>query len=376
VAVGIVLLLAGGLFAVFLPSSGGFRLQPAAVDVQQRLRVAAGVLRDSMLDAGSGPVNPLFGLPLGATVPCLLPYRIGARAADAAGTCRLDLVTSLAAVAASAAPRLAADFQGAAGEIRVVPGAGCPVGDAACGIEARESVLLVDPSGQWDLFGVAGVVGDLVTLEARGPSSRRRFAAGAWVVRVVVSVCYLRAASAADAPLLAHYDGHASDLPQVDHVVVLGFEWFGEPRAPRMRAPPGPLGELMTYGPPPPDLDADDGRDSWGPGENCVIRVDGGTQVPRLSDLGTDSRLVALDPAILTDGPWCPDDSAATRFDADLLRIRKTRVTLRVEALSESLRGADTRFFHRPGASTGGPRLVQDRWLTFDVVPRSIGGGL
>lgn len=374
VATAIVLLLAGGLFVVFVPSGGGFRAQPALIDVQQRARIAASAVRDSLLGAGSGPLNPLFGLPLGATLPCVLPYRLGARQADPPASFRPDVVTSIAAVPSAAAPRLAADFQGTAGTIVIAAVPGCPVSDPACGIEANESILLVDASGSWDLYGAAATAADQVTLEARGPSTGRRHAAGAWVVRVSISTYYLREAAGADAPLLAHYDGHASDLPQVDHVVVLAFAYFGDPRAPRVRASPGPLGELMTYGPPPPAPGVDDERDSWGAGENCVVTLDQGVQAPRLADLGAGPQLVALTPSSLTDGPWCPDAAAAPRFDADLLRIRKVRVTLRVEASSDWLRGTDPRFFRRPGLSPGGARLVPDQPLTFDVVPRPLGG--
>ena len=50
--------------------------------------------------------------------------------------------------------------------------------------------------------------------------------------------------------------------------------------------------------------------------------------------------------------------SADNQFDADLLRIRKVRVTLRVQAAQPALRGTDTRLFRNPGTATGGERYV------------------
>jgi len=42
-----------------------------------------------------------------------------------------------------------------------------------------------------------------------------------------------------------------------------------------------------------------------------------------------------LDPAVLQDGPWRPSDPDVGMFDADLLRIRRVRVRLRLEAARE-----------------------------------------
>jgi hypothetical protein len=90
------------------------------------------------------------------------------------------------------------------------------------------------------------------------------------------------------------YDGQESDLPLADHVVGLEFDYFG----------------------------AD------------------GTQ---------------LAAAAFQDGPWFPDDEDRNRFDMDLLKIRRVRVTLRVQPASAALR-----------------RLLPDREIRFDVAPRNL----
>ena len=106
---------------------------------------------------------------------------------------------------------------------------------------------------------------------------------------------YLRSDPAASVFQLRRYDGAATDRPVVDHVVKLQFDYFG---ADRMR----------------------------------------------------------LDPSVFQDGPWYPNNTDANRFDADLLRIRRVRVMLRVQAASAApawaRRGALRAWRHRrnPGA--------------------------
>jgi hypothetical protein len=62
-----------------------------------------------------------------------------------------------------------------------------------------------------------------------------------------------------------------------------------------------------------------------------------------------------LTPEQFSDGPWFPGDEDRNRFDLDVLRIRRVRVTLRVHASPGALR-----------------RLLPDREITFDVSPRNL----
>ena len=94
----------------------------------------------------------------------------------------------------------------------------------------------------------------------------------------VMTTYYLKAATSQ----LMQYDGGSSDLPMVDHVVRLAFEYFGPASLP-----------------------------------------------------GTP--LVRFDPSILVDGPWS-EDASHRRFDTDLLRISEVRIDMRVEATAPSLR--------------------------------------
>jgi hypothetical protein len=375
VASAVALLLTGSLLLLTAQAQRGFATQPAAIDVQERLRVGVEALQHDLLAAGSGPGVPLGGVALGALVPTIVPYRVGLRGADPPGVFRDDAVSVISAVAGGSVAILDAPFHGTAGTVALRPTPGCPIGQASCGLEPGSAVLLVAATGQADLLGVSGVATAAVTLEARGRASGRLYPAGSWLVPVDVATYYLRAGTANEGPLLARYDGYQSDLPAVDHIVRLAFEYYGDPRPPVVRSAAGVLADSTTYGPPPPAPGDDDAQDEWGAGENCVIGMDGGRQVARLATLGADPTLRRLDASSLTDGPWCPDASAPSRYDADLLRIRRVRVTLRAEAAADTLRASDTRLFARPGRAAAGPRTVPDQQVVFDVVPR-VGGGV
>jgi prepilin-type N-terminal cleavage/methylation domain-containing protein len=122
---------------------------------------------------------------------------------------------------------------------------------------------------------------------------------------------YLRSDIAAGEFQLRHYDGAVTDLPVVEHVVKLEFEYFGAGRMP-------------------------------------------------------------LAAAMLQDGPWYPDGADPNRFDTDLLNIRRVRVTLRVQAARAALRGPAGVLFVHGGTAASGERYLPDREIRFDVSPRNL----
>ena len=85
-----------------------------------------------------------------------------------------------------------------------------------------------------------------------------------------------------DTSQLMQYDAGRSDVPVLDHVVRLAFEYFGPASA-------------------------------------------------------AGTALVRFDPAAFLDGPWV-EDATRRRFDADLLRVSEVRIALRLEATAASLR--------------------------------------
>lgn len=190
------------------------------------------------------------------------------------------------------------------------------------------------------------------------------------VPEIVRHTYYLKTNPAADIFQLMHYDGRETDLPVIDNVSTLTFEYFGDPRPPQLIVLDD--GRPMTsYGPLPPPPDRDDPTDTWGPGENCAFALVDGRPTPRLPALAADPLPLRLAPEVLTDGPWCPDAAHEERFDADLLRIRRVGVTLRVQA-ARSFRGRAGRLFLHPGTAASVDRYVPDQVVRFDVAPRGL----
>ena len=167
---------------------------------------------------------------------------------------------------------------------------------------------------------------------------------------------------------LMQYDGLASDQPAVEDVIELGFEYFGSGEPPI--AAVTPRGDVRaTYGAAPPLPAVDDPGDTWGAGENCTIANAGGQYVPRLPNLGAG--IVPIGQALLVDGPWCPDAAHAFRFDADLLRIRRVRVHLRLQA-ARPFRGLAGAWFANGGAAGDPWRYVPDERVTLEVMARNV----
>ena len=172
--------------------------------------------------------------------------------------------------------------------------------------------------------------------------------------------------------------GTGADVPVVDNLVALKFDYYGEPRpAQVIKSLDDPEGPWTTYGPPPPVLQQQIPTSGYAAGENCTFQIDpvSGLQVPRLAVLGSDGggkALVKLTAAQLIDGPWCPDSANANRWDADLLRIRRIGVTLRVQSANAALRGPSGLLFAHGGTSKSGSRWLPDQQITFQVSPRNM----
>jgi hypothetical protein len=183
---------------------------------------------------------------------------------------------------------------------------------------------------------------------------------------------------APDQRQLRRFDGFGTDLPVIDNVVAVAFEHFADPAPPLLYMDPDHPETINTsYGPPPPHTVGEDAG-FWPPGENCVFVRDGDSFRPRLEWLGPpESGLVPLTSSMLTDGPWCPGAGAPNRFDADLLRVRRVRVRLRLQAGDPSLRGqvastTERAWFRVAGTARDPYRLVPDLEVQFDVAPRNL----
>jgi hypothetical protein len=237
-------------------------------------------------------------------------------------------------------------------------------------------VVIFDETGAYDPFTVTQVQEDALHLQHRDDNFSKAYDLGAVISQVMQHTYYLNTNVATNTYQLMHYDGYMRDEALVDDVVALTFNYYGEPQRPELLSLT--TRPYTTYGPKPPALGVDNAGDPWGPGENCLFMVDGltGRHTSRIPDLAPGSiGLVQITPAMLQDGPWCPGPAAANRFDADMLRVRRVGVSMRVQVASADLRGPASVLFTRGGTSKASQRLVPDQEISFDVTPRNLNLG-
>jgi hypothetical protein len=248
--------------------------------------------------------------------------------------------------------------------------------DQLCGFQNGMRVLIFDVDGSWDTTTITNVQDEALHLQHSGKLSSAYDSGSAVLTEIATHTYYLKTDINTNTYQLMHYDGIQTDLPVVDNVVKLSFQYFGDPQPP-MLIPGKSLcdvsvkGPFTTYGPKPPCMGTPS-KTAYPSGENCAFMVSNGVQVPRLPALAATTGEVELTQAMLTDGPWCPDATARDRFDADLLRIRRVRVKLRVQVAQEALRGPAGLLFARGGTFNGTTSLVPVQQIQFDIAPRNM----
>ncbi len=339
IAAAVVCTLLGVLLRLCVTAQVSVRAHGNSADLQQRLRVAVEAIRRDLLDAGAGLSNGVSPGPLIDAFAPVLPVRSGVTGADPDMGYHADRITITYVPREASQTRLGANMTAATSPLVVDPStAGCPSG-GLCGFGIGDRVLVYEPAdgdGSHDVFTVAAADSLSGCITPAAPLSRA-YRANSRIATVVQRVYYLDRAGRR----LMVYDGDRSDVPLVDHVVGLRFTFYADP-LPTSVSPPA---EGLF---------------------NCGY-ASGAPPVPLLQDLG-GSALVALTAAQLTDGPPC--GTWPRRFDADLLRVRRIRVSLRLEAEAAGFRGSGMAFAN-PGTSADALRYIPDLQLTFDVAPRN-----
>jgi hypothetical protein len=376
VALTIALLVAAGVVKLADDARVFFLVQPEVMDVTQRARVGVDLLITELTNAGAGAslgagASPGTGPGTGATtgaetgvgplvrwMPPIVPSRYqgsGSGASDPAGLVFSDRVTIVTAVEAAPLVSVRGAMIDPAAPVPIAREAGCPVGDDVCGFRDGQRIAVFDRAAVFDLATVrtpaplpGAPLGSALLLHDPSMLAKAfREEDDARVVQVRVVTYYHDAAR----NQLRRATGPRADAPVLDDVVGLSFRYFGD------RAPPSS---------PRPSAGA----------ANCLFDADG---IPALGSLSPDDGDQAeLTEALLTDGPWCGGagpsggGGGGTAFDADLYRVRRIRVTLRVQANAAWARGRDPNLFQRPGTGTAFRLLVPDYVMTFDVSPRNL----
>ena len=394
VATAIMMAVTGATFQLMNPAHGMFAAQPEVSDMQQRLRIAIETLKKDLLMAGAGTYsgNNKLGS-LGQYVATILPDREGNISPDPPGTYKCtttycealdasDTITIMYVPPTSAQTTLSDPMPSNSAELKVnAQLGGCPKNDALCGFKPGMQVMIFDDTGTSDIFSITHVQTSALHLQHRGQDLSKAYPANStFVTQIAAATYWLKTDTVAETYQLMRYDGYQTDVPIAENIVGLAFEYFADPAPPvLLKTVTDPKGPWTNYGPKPPAVGVDLASDTWGAGENCLFMISGTQQVARTEmavPLGpVNGPLVKLTEATLSDGPWCPDASIGNRFDADLLRIRKVRVTLRVQVGDKTMRGPTGTFFLRGGTSKGGERYIPDQEISFEVTPRNLNFG-
>jgi prepilin-type N-terminal cleavage/methylation domain-containing protein len=380
VAMVIVVAVMAAVLAVIDPVQVMYRSQPEMADMHQRLRVVADTLTRALGEAGRGVDGGAIGGPLVRVLPPVMPYRVGDVQNDtAAGVFyRPDSVSVLGAVRGAGPTTVARVLTPGVQdlEVEVLPNCADVAADFLCGVTPGLRVLLYDVDGRRDVVTVTSVLGRVLQVHKQGGLLMSRYDSGhAQLVPIELQTFSLKTNAAAATYQLMHDDGRAAAFPVADNVVGLRFRYLGAATTPALTGVSslaGPSRVETTYGPHPPRAGTDDLDDAWPAGENCVIAMFDGVQVPRLDVLGGGRGLAELTPAQLTDGPWCPDAASPDRFDADLLRIRRIRVEVRVQAAQPSFRGPAGALFAHAGVAVRADQMLPDQMVDVDVTPPNL----
>jgi Tfp pilus assembly protein PilW len=396
-AMGLMLVVTASVFSLMNPAQGSFSTEPEVADMQQRLRVAQDTLYKDLVMAGAGAYLGKQTGSLNYFFAPVLPFRQGAVGDAPIGSYTTDTITIFYVPSTTAQTTLKLPLSAGNAVATTNGQTDCPLKagqpDPLCGFTAGMTLLIFDDTGNYDGFTVTALNSTTATLTVNKPpdaiattypgcdTAATPGCRTSKVVQAIERTYYLKTDAANKTYQLVYYDGStAADVPVVDNVVDLQFEYWADPQPPtRITSKPltDQIGPWTTYGPKPPA--PTEKPTAYPMGENCVF----GAAVacihpPRLPVLpsGTNPNgLVKLKNTDLNDGPWCPDQNNANRFDADLFRVRKIGVTVRVQAANEAMRGPASVLFKVGGTSRGGNKWVPDQEVRFTVSPRNLNLG-
>ncbi|MCY4601129.1 MAG: hypothetical protein OXF27_14565 [Acidobacteria bacterium] len=338
VAAAVVMVLLGTVFTLVDPARGGLGVQPEIAEMQQRLRSGFVRLQTDLLLAGSGP-HASVDVSVARLRPPVVPALFGHRHALASGaTFVSDALTMMYAPPGDVATPLAGAFSGLPGDVPLAPdGSRCRPGIATCGFSANSLALMFDASGRSDIVRVLRVFDGTLRIRPVGEGPAQPFAAGASIMPIAVRGYYHDRASAR----LRFQNGWVTDVPVLDDVVGLSIRYFGRPA-----------------------LSAD--IRAGGPLAPCLAAALAAQPIAQADTVQSEEELTA---ALLTDGPWC---GGRFRYDADLFRVRRIRVEIRLQASAARHRGRDPALFTRPGSARHS--LAPDLVGIIEVTPRTLPG--
>lgn len=207
--------------ALATPAARASLVQPEAMDVQQRARVAAETIARDLATAGIGIyAGPQSGLAL--ALPGVLPRQLGVTG-DSPDIARADAITMISVPATAAQTTTSAAIWPASQTLSVNAAPNCG-GATLCGLTAGRDVLITNAGGDFDIFRITSVTGAVAALRFHGQVLASTYPAGSTVTEVTSRTYSLDAATR----VLRQYDGDLSDQPAADHIASLTFDYFGD----------------------------------------------------------------------------------------------------------------------------------------------------
>jgi hypothetical protein len=304
----LMLVLTGAVFSLVNPSATASQTQPEAMDMQQRARVASDLLFRDLFMAGAGVyAGPQTGALTNFFAP-IIP-RIMGKNGDPYTTVKSDAVTISYIPNTYSQTTIRDPMPQPSSELKVEDMANCPKGEELCGFKDGMTLLIFDNLGHFDFFTVTNVQNSAGHLNHHQQDLSYAYQPGAIVTQAEAHTYYYDAVNLQ----LRHYDGYLTDVPVVDNVVGVTFSYYGDPRPPV--APKPVLGTA-----------------------NCLYDASGNLSGSLTTLTPQGGSLTELPLSILNDGPWCGDGQ--NRFDADLLRVKKVMVTLRMQSANDAFRAS------------------------------------
>lgn len=297
VSLAVLCALTAALLPVVARGTNLARLQPAVTDLDQRLRVVQSTLQRALEGAGAGNVSASLSASLSGRVPMVFPARRGVSGGDAADVARTDRFTVLSLRPGSWDVALAVDMASPSSLLLLDLGPPCPAADDRCGFRAGDLGVVGNRFGEFDLFEVRAAGGGVLD---HAPAELSRTYGTGGGARVGLAVVRQFTFDAGRRQIRLG-DGVHDDLPLLDDVDEFACTYYGIASPPE--APRPPLGTA-----------------------SCLFNADGTNRLASLA--GPAAGWVELPVALFRDGPFCGD--SGLRFDADLFRIRRVVVRVRV----------------------------------------------
>ena len=343
VSMAIMMIVTGAIFQLVSPSQASSQIQPEVQDMQQRMRVATDTLFKDLMMAGAGPYQgATTGSLMGFFAP-IIPRKTGRTSPDGYQTAYNNRITLTYIPNTYSQTTISNSMPPNSAELKVTDQPNCPSGQQLCGFEEGMEVIIFDNTGHFDTFTITQVQDSAGHLQHRGQDLNWTYDTGAMVTQVESHSYYLDTTTRQ----LMHYDGSdAAATPVADNIVGLQFDYYGDPAPPTQPKPATGTANCLY-----------DSAGTYLGGSMQTLTTGGGSLAP-------------LPISMFTDGPWCGGGS--NTFDADLYRVRKVRVTLRVQTPNALFRGTDATLFVNSGTSRSGQKFIPDLVTSFDVSPRNL----